>query len=133
MKKLALALALTFPVLANPALFTKYESVRQSLLKSDLAGAQKHAAALATDAKKAKNTTVSEFAQGVAKSRDIAAARRNFAALSGEMIKVRNAAKGARPAVYHCPMVEKSWLQPKGQVGNPYDSAMLSCGVLKAE
>lgn len=133
MKKLVLALALTFPVLATPALFTKYESVRQSLLKSDLAGAQKHAAALATDAKKAKNTAVSELAQGVAKSRDMAAARRNFAALSDELIKVQKTTKGARPAVYHCPMVNKSWLQAKGQVGNPYDSAMPSCGVLKAE
>jgi len=133
MKKLFLALALTFPVLADTTLFTQYESVRQSLLKSDLAGAQKHAAALATDAKKAKNTTVSEFAQGVAKSRDMDAARRNFAALSDELIKVQKATKGARPAVYHCPMVKKSWLQPKGQVGNPYDSAMPSCGELKAE
>ena len=133
MKKLVLALALTFPVLADTTLFTKYESVRQSLLKSDLAGAQKHAAALATNAKKAKNRTVSEFAQGVAKSRDMAAARRNFAALSDELIKVQKSTKGARPAVYSCPMVNKSWLQPKGQVGNPYDSAMASCGVLKAE
>ena len=133
MKKLLLALALTFPVLANPTLFTKYESVRQSLLKSDLAGAQKHAAALATDAKKEKIATVAELAQAVEKSRDMAGARRAFSMLSDEMIKVRNGAKGARPAVYYCPMVKKSWLQPKGQVGNPYDSAMALCGELKAE
>lgn len=133
MKKLFAVLALTFPLLANPALFGKYEAVRQSLLKSDLAGAQKHAAALAADAKAAKNATVTELAQGVAKSRDLAGARRNFGALSDEMIKVRNATKGARPAVYYCAMVKKSWLQPKGQVGNPYDSAMAVCGELKSE
>jgi hypothetical protein len=133
MKKLIVLLALTFPVLANPALFTKYESVRQSLLKSDLAGAKKHAAALATDAKAAKNATVAEFAQSVAKSNDMDGARRSFAMLSDELIKVRNAAKGARPAVYYCSMVKKSWLQPKGQIGNPYDSAMAMCGELKAE
>jgi hypothetical protein len=133
MKKLILVLALTLPVLANPALFTKYESVRQSLLKEDLAGARKHAAALATDAKAGKNAAVAEFAQSVAKSHDLAGARRSFGVLSDEMIKVRNAAKGARPAVYACPMVKKSWLQPKGQVGNPYDSAMATCGELKAE
>ena len=133
MKKLFVVLALTFPVFANTALFTKYEAVRQSLLKSDLGGAQKNAAALVTDAKKAKIATVAEFAQAVEKSRDMAGARRAFSMLSDEMIKVRNTAKGARPAVYYCPMVKKSWLQPKGQVGNPYDSAMALCGELKAE
>jgi len=133
MKKLIVLLALTFPLLANPALFSKYESVRQSLLKEDLAGAKKHAAALATDAKTAKNATVAELAQSVAKSNDLDGARRSFSMLSDELIKVRNTTKGARPAVYHCPMVKKSWLQPKGQIGNPYDSAMAMCGVLKAE
>ena len=133
MKRLLVILALTSPVFANTALFAKYESVRQSLLKSDLGGAQKNAAGLSAEARKAKNATVAEFAQAVEKSRDMAGARRAFGALSGEMIKVRNAAKGARPAVYYCPMVQKSWLQPKGQVGNPYDAVMASCGELKAE
>ena len=133
MKKLFVVLALTFPILANPTLFTKYETVRQSLLKSDLPGAQKNAAVLATNAKAAKNATVAELAQAVEKSRDIAGARRAFGLLSDEMIKVQKTTKGARPAVYYCPMVKKSWLQPKGQVGNPYDSAMALCGELKAE
>ena len=133
MKKLLVVLALTFPLLANPAFFTKYESVRQSLLKSDLAGAQKNAAALANDAKAAKNAPVTELAQSVAKSKDMASARRAFGMLSDEMIKVRNGAKGARPAVYYCSMVKKSWLQPKGKVGNPYDSSMAMCGELKSE
>lgn len=133
MKKLFLVLALTVPVFANPALFSKYESVRQSLLKSDLAGAQKNAAALATDAKKAKNAPVAELAQSLTVTKDMAGARRVFGLLSDEMIKVRTAAKGARPAVYYCPMAKKSWLQPKGQVGNPYEAGMASCGELKAE
>src|SRR5688500_15062312 len=124
MRKLVLALLIATPLFANTTLFTKYESVRQSLLKNDLAGAQKNAAALQADATKAKQPTIAEFAQAVEKSRDLAGARRNFGALSDEMIKVRNTTTGARPAVYHCPMVKKSWLQPKGQVGNPYDSMM---------
>jgi hypothetical protein len=133
MKKLLVVLALAVPVFANPALFTRYESVRQSLLKSDLAGAQKNAAALAADAKKAKNATVAELAQSLTVTRDMAGARRVFGLLSDEMIKVRSAATGARPAVYYCPMAKKSWLQPKGQVGNPYEAGMASCGELKAE
>ncbi|HEV7241552.1 MAG TPA: DUF3347 domain-containing protein [Thermoanaerobaculia bacterium] len=132
MRKLILILLIAAPLFANTTLFTKYEAVRQSLLKSDLAGAQKNAAALSTEAQKAKKRMVSEFAQGVEKSRDLAAARRNFAALSDEMIKVRNTSSGKRPSVYYCPMVKKSWLQPKGQVGNPYDSMMALCGELKA-
>ncbi len=134
MKRLiAAVLALTFPIFASPALFTSYETIRQSLLKNDLATTQKNAAALAANAKKAKNATIVEFAQSVEKSRDLAGARRAFGPLSDEMIKVRNGAKGARPAVYYCSMVKKSWLQAKGQVGNPYDSSMAMCGELKSE
>ena len=133
MRKLILALLIATPVFANTTLFTKYEAVRQSLLKQDLAGAQKNAAALHAEAAKAKKPTVAEFAQAVEKSRDMDGARRAFGVLSDEMIKVRAAATGKRPAVYYCSMVKKSWLQPKGQVGNPYDSAMALCGELKAE
>jgi hypothetical protein len=134
MKKLALILALAaLPVLANTNLFTKYESVRQGLLKGSLADAQKNATALATEAKAAKQTAVAEKAEAVAKAADLKAARETFGALSDEMLKIREAAKGARPSVYYCPMVKKSWLQPKGEVGNPYDSAMEKCGMLKSE
>jgi hypothetical protein len=69
----------------------------------------------------------------VAASSDLAKARTSFGALSDEMIKMRSSTKGARPAVYACSMLKKSWLQPKGQVGNPYDPSMAMCGELKAE
>ena len=49
------------------------------------------------------------------------------------MIKLRATVSGTRPSVYYCPMVKKSWLQPKGDVGNPYDKSMQMCGVLKEE
>ncbi len=133
MKKLFAVLALTFPLFANPALFTNYESVRQSLLKNDLKATQRSAAALAAEAQKAKNGTVAKLAQSVSIAKDLDGARRVFGPLSDEMVKIREAAKGARPAVYHCPMLKKQWLQPKGEVGNPYDAAMPMCGTLKAE
>ena len=133
MKKLLVLLALTFPVFANSGLFTKYEAVRQGLLKSSLADVQKNAAALAKDAQKAKLSTVTEFAQAVSVAKNLTDARRSFAVLSDEMIKIRGTAGQAKPAVYYCPMVKKSWLQKKGQVGNPYDSSMAMCGELKAE
>ncbi|HEX2832826.1 MAG TPA: hypothetical protein VHW00_07415 [Thermoanaerobaculia bacterium] len=134
MKKLALILALlALPLFASPNLFSKYESVRQGLLKGSLAETQKSAAALATEAKTAKQTAIAEKAEAVAKSADLKAARDSFASLSDEMMKLREAAKGDKPSVYYCPMVKKSWLQPKGEVGNPYDAAMAKCGMLKSE
>ena len=133
MKKIALLLALSLPVFANPALFSKYESVRQGFLKNKLVDVNKNAAALATEARTAQNESVATLADAVAKAPDMAKARTAFAALSNEMIKQRATATGAKPAVYHCPMVEKSWLQPKGKVGNPYDAAMATCGTLKTE
>jgi hypothetical protein len=133
MKKLLVVLALTFPVFANTGLFTKYEAVRQGLLKSSLADVQKNAAALAKDARTAKNNAVAVQADAVAKSADLVQARTAFGALSDEMVKVQKSTAGTRPAVYYCSMVKKSWLQAKGKVGNPYDSNMAMCGELKAE
>ena len=128
MKKLILVLALTFPLFANTGLFSKYETVRQGLLKSSLPKVQQGAAALAADAQAAKLATVADAAQSVAKAKNLADARRSFAVLSDEMIKLPG-----RPAVYQCSMLKKSWLQAKGKVGNPYDASMAPCGELKAE
>lgn len=128
MKKLILVLTFTFPLFANSGLFTNYEAVRQGLLKSSLPKVQKSAAALAADAQAAKLATVADAAQAVAVAKNLADARRSFATLSDEMIKLPG-----RPAVYHCSMLKKSWLQTKGKVGNPYDAAMATCGELKAE
>ena len=128
MKKLIVILALTFPLFANSGLFPKYEAVRQGLLKSSLPKVQKSAAALAADAQAAKLATVADAAQAVAVAKNLADARRSFATLSAEMSKLPG-----HPPVYHCPMLNKSWLQKKGKVGNPYDAAMATCGELKAE
>jgi len=133
MKKLLVGLALAFPVFANTGLFTKYEAIRQGLLKRSLTDVRKNAAALAKDARAAKNAAVAVQADAVAKSADLAKARAAFGALSDEMVKVQKAAAGARPAVYYCSMARKSWLQAKGKVGNPYEPNMATCGELKSE
>ena len=130
----ALALAAALPLLAdNGQLFTRYEGVRQGFLKPSLKDVQKNARALAADARKAKQETIAKEADAVAKSPDIEKARAAFGTLSDAMIELQKKTEGARPAVYSCPMVRKSWLQPKGQVGNPYDDAMATCGSLKSE
>lgn len=135
MKRLLLTLTLlaAVPAFADTAVFVKYEKVRQSLLAKSLKDVQSGAKQLAADARGAKLAEVAKRADVVAKSPDMAKARVAFAALSDELIKVRKQIAGARPAVYHCPMVRKSWLQPKGNVGNPYDPAMQMCGSLQEE
>ena len=130
----ALLLAAALPALAdNTQLFTRYEGVRQGLLKTSLKDVQANAKALAADARKAKQEQIAKEADAVAKSPDIDKARVAFATLSETMIALQKKTEGARPAVYSCPMVRKSWLQPKGEVGNPYDKAMAMCGALKSE
>ena len=131
---LTLALVAALPAMASTTLFSKYEAVRQGLLKSSLKDVQSSAAQLAAEASKAKNTAVATQAKAVATSTDLAKAKASFAKLSDEMIKVqKSSAKGQRPAVYYCSMVKKSWLQEKGKVGNPYDASMQMCGELKSE
>lgn len=130
----AAALLLATTAFASATVFTKYESTRQAFLAGKLKDVQTHAAQLATQARTAKQEEVAKFADAVAKSPDLDKARLAFATLSNELIKQRaTAAAEAKPSVYHCPMVNKSWLQPKGKVGNPYDSSMAMCGVLKEE
>lgn len=131
MKSLALALILAVPALADTTLFTKYEAVRQGLLTQKLADVQSSAKELAAAATEAKNADVTATAESVSAAKDLTSARNAFAALSDQMIKVRNAANGERPMIGFCPMVNKSWLQAKGEIGNPYDAAMARCGMLK--
>jgi hypothetical protein len=128
---LALALVLAVPALADASLFGKYEAVRQALLAQKLADVHSSARELATKATELKNADVIATAEAVAAAKDLTSARNAFAALSDQMIKVRNAAKGERPMIGFCPMVNKSWLQEKGEIGNPYDSNMAMCGMLK--
>ena len=122
------------PLFANPTLFSKYEATRQGLLKNSLADAKKSATDLAAAATDAQQRIVAQHAKAIAGSKNIAKAREHFGFLSRAMLDVHaGAAKDARPAVYSCPMVKKSWLQAKGKVGNPYDPAMAMCGVLEKE
>jgi hypothetical protein len=122
-------LLVAMPLFADTTLFARYEAVRQALLKQKIADVQSSAKALADAAK--DNAEVAKAATAVANAKDIKAARTAFGTLSDELIKVRNAAKGDRPAIGFCPMVNKSWLQTRGEIGNPYDSAMAKCGILK--
>lgn len=125
---------IAMPLFANPTLFTKYETVRQGLLKNSLQDAQKSATRLSSDAKKANEAEIAKAADAVAKSDDLKKAREAFGALSDEMIKLRANATGDVPAIAYCPMAKKSWLQSKKDaISNPYEPAMKECGMWKKE
>lgn len=115
----------------NP-IFSGYEAVRQSLLKANVPAIQSAAATYAATAHAAGQHAVAAKAEALAKAKDLAGARTAFAALSDEVIKVRAALKTGAPIVAYCPMEKKSWLQPKGEISNPYvDASMRTCGEVK--
>ena len=125
---------LATPLFANPTLFSKYEAVRQGLLKNSLKDVQSTAKELATAATEAKSEAIATAADTVAKSADLAKARTAFGTLSDEMIKLRADVAGDRSAVAYCPMAKKSWLQSKKDaIANPYEPAMKECGMWKSE
>ena len=134
LRMLAVLMLIATPLFANPTLFTKYETVRQGLLKNSLQETQKSATRLAADAKKADASEIAKAADAVAKSGDLKTAREAFGTLSDEMIKLRANAPGDRPAIAYCPMAKKSWLQSKKDaIANPYEPAMKECGMWKKE
>jgi hypothetical protein len=135
LKLLAVLTLIATPLVANPTLFTKYETVRQGLLKGSLKDVQASAAQLSGNAKTANEAEIAKAADAVAKSADLKKAREAFGSLSDEMIKLRANASGEdRPAIAYCPMVKKSWLQSKKDaIANPYEPAMKECGMWKSE
>ncbi len=138
MNKFILAVAITFmaaAAFARPAdLFSGYEHARQGLLKASVVEVQTGARSVASAARAEKQPAVAAKADALASAKDIKAARAAFAALSDEMIKFRRNVKGDRPLVAYCSMEKKSWLQPKGAIGNPYVApGMRACGEVKEQ
>lgn len=119
---------------AGTKIYASYETTRQALIKTSVAEVQAGAKQIAIAARAEKQVAIAAKADALAKVADLAAARNAFAALSDEMINFRASDKGDRPIVVYCPMEKKSWLQPKGEVGNPYLSAgMRKCGEIKQQ
>lgn len=127
-----LVLGGTLLAAANPV-FEEYEAVRQGLLADSLPAIQKAASELAAAARSVRQPAVAKQAGAVATARDLAAARAEFSALSDQMIKYRATLTGERPAIAYCAMEKKSWLQPRGNIGNPYLPTMRACGEFKNE
>lgn len=132
-------LSIAAPVLSAPASTAKfdevlghYEAVRQALLSDSMTGVPAHAAAidkLGKDAPDALRKQISAAASKLAAAKDLNAAREAFYTLSQPMVRWRDAVGGKGTIVAFCSMTKKSWLQPKGEIGNPYyGKSMPRCG-----
>ncbi|MDQ2919407.1 MAG: DUF3347 domain-containing protein [Verrucomicrobiota bacterium] len=98
----------------------KYESVRAALALDNLEDAKKAAEALG------------EVGAGISKSDKIATARNEFAKLSEHAIKIASGQSGYY--IVNCPMVQKDWVQPAGQISNPYaGQSMPTCGAIRKQ
>ena len=97
---------------------SRYENVRAALARDNL-----------DDAKKAA-TELGEEGAALAKADTIAAARNEFSSLSVRAIKL--AAGESAYYVVNCPMLKKDWVQPRGEISNPYAGrSMPTCGMIK--
>ena len=133
-----LALTMFLVALAASAgetkLFAQYENTRQALLDRSLEKVQVAARALAETARAERQNAIAERADALANAANLKGARDSFAMLSEELIRFRDDRSGRRPDVVYCSMEKKSWLQPKGDIPNPYlDASMRSCGYIRKD
>jgi len=72
-----------------------------------------------------------EAAESLASAEELDAARDAFYELTLPLVRyhARLVEKEGRPAVAYCSMAKRSWLQPEGEIGNPYHGQkMEKCG-----
>lgn len=142
---LALLAGAAVPALAAPAapaapaaggfnaVLPHYEAVRKELLADSLKGVATHAEEIRKRAPQdALGKEIAAAAGQLAAAKDLKTTRDAFYALSKPMVRWHEAAGGAGgkdTVVAYCPMAKRSWLQPKGEIGNPYyGPSMATCG-----
>lgn len=131
----------------------RYEPARLALLGDSMAGVNANGRAIAAELRtlaagfsaeragaSAETAKVVEgqlpamiaAADALAAAASLEAARDAFYELTKPLVRWREGvAAGARPAVAYCPMYKRSWLQPDGEIGNPY-GGMPRCGEIVA-
>lgn len=132
-----------------------YERIRQALLH-DSTDQVATAAARIGDVLEALEANLDETAAGIrpgsgddlrallpairaaaadlAGAENIAEAREAFGAMSKAMVRYRQLTPEPELAVAFCSMAQQVWLQPKGEIGNPYyGQSMARCGEIVSE
>ncbi|HET7437293.1 MAG TPA: CusA/CzcA family heavy metal efflux RND transporter [Thermoanaerobaculia bacterium] len=114
-------------------LFPRYDAIRMALVSDSLPDARTHAKELAALARDDGRESIAARADAVAEAAELDAARDAFAKLSDAMIAYRNESKEEpRSVVAWCAMAGHSWLQPKGEISNPYlNGSMRRCGEVR--
>jgi hypothetical protein len=132
-----------------PAVMEHYEPIRSALLEDSMTGVNENGQAIAAELRALKSDFSADragvsaeavavveqkldemiaAADAIANATSIEAARDGFYELSKPLVRWREGvAASGRPAVAYCPMHKRSWLQPDGEIGNPY-GGMPGCG-----
>jgi hypothetical protein len=150
---------LAFQSIAEPTVFEAiskdYEAIRQALLNDTTTGVAKSAATIAElsrdlDAACDEKTatlrpgsagdcrelmpTIGDAASRLTRSGGLAATREAFGDLSKSMVNYRQMVQQPESIVVYCSMAEGIWLQPAGEIGNPYyGQEMARCGQVVSE
>jgi hypothetical protein len=131
-------------------LLEPYEAVRLALAADSVEGVANHARQIETilqrlseqwsaqragveprqaDEARALLPEMKTAALQLAIAESLPAARDAFYALSKPLVRWHSMATGEVPVVAYCSMSKRSWLQPAGEIGNPYfGESMLQCG-----
>ena len=131
-----------------------YEPIRLALLEDSLEGVNGHGKAIAAELRALEAdfsadragasgeavTVVEEklgemiaAADAIASASSLEAARVGIYELTKPMVRWRQGVSSpGRHAVAYCPMYKRSWLQPDGEIGNPYGE-MPRCGEIVAK
>lgn len=118
------------------ALFAVYDEIHDALAADRVAGVAEAGARLASLAESGTGATNSAHAEVARAAGELAGSelktlRTAFAELSRAMARLAAATGYEGAQLYHCPMVQAYWLQPKADtaVANPYyGSSMPKCG-----
>lgn len=117
------------------AAFEHYEAIRVSLSADRMTDVPKHATALAPLAEKVAGAEAKKSAEAIAGTKDMSAARREFAILSKALVPVFEKAGIQGVYFFVCPMENNaSWAQKGKAIENPYyGKSMLTCGTPKKQ
>jgi len=139
-----LATAGSEPATAFERIGEHYESIRQSLLHDTTDGVAVAAGqildeleALGSDPQVTSGELLPAMRAALGRLQaagDLEQARSAFGALSKALAQHRRMVADPEPVVVFCSMAGAVWLQPKGEIGNPYyGQSMARCGEVVSE
>lgn len=122
-------------------IFSQYVDLKNALVKSDSASAQKSAAQLQMSLAAYKGCEPTSAVAGkIAASNILVSQRKDFTVLSADLIALLKNAEIEKGTIYvqHCPMANKGdggdWLSAEKEIKNPYyGKEMLTCGRVAEE